>query len=277
MRQNESIAVKDHAVSGETFSIKKHPEFNMWITEPIPKELEAYYQSEDYISHTDASQTFFQKIYQRVKRYSLNKKVRLLDRYTKGNGKLLDYGAGTGAFVQQAILGGWEAKGVEPNKAARERAKEKGLDLLKSWEGLTQSDFDVITLWHVLEHIPDLQGSIEQLKRLLKPNGILILALPNFESWDAKHYGAFWAGYDVPRHLWHFSKDAVDSLFSSSGFELLKTHPLYFDAYYVSLLSEKYRSGKMRWVAAIFNGLRSNLKAMTSGEYSSLIYVLKKS
>ena len=276
MPPNESFTVKDHAVTGETFSIKRHPEFNMWMTEPIPENLDPYYNSADYISHSDASKTFFDKVYQAVKSYSLNKKVRLLDRYTTEKGLLLDYGAGTGSFMQQAIRGGWQTVGVEPNETARAMALEKGLNLEKNGNELTTSDFDVITLWHVLEHIPDLDGSILKFKSLLKPNGILVLALPNFEAWDAKHYGVYWAGYDVPRHLWHFSREAVEGLFGSSGFELLKTHPLYFDAYYVSLLSEKYRSGKMRWWPAIFNGLRSNLRAMTTKEYSSLIYVLKK-
>ena len=276
MQTDESFIVKDHSVTGETFSIKRHPELNMLITENVPENLEPYYQSANYISHSDASKSLFEKIYQGVKSYSLSKEVRLLERYTNGKGLLLDYGAGTGAFVQQAIQGGWAAVGVEPNKAARDRALEKGLSIENDGSGFTQSTFDVITLWHVLEHLPDLNESIAQFKGLLKPNGILVMALPNFESWDAKHYGTFWAGYDVPRHLWHFSRNAVEHLFGSSGFNLIKTHPLYFDSYYVSLLSEKYRSGRMRWAPAIFNGLRSNLKAMTNGEYSSLIYVLKK-
>ena len=276
MQPNDSIAVKDHALTGESFSIKKHTELNLLITEPIPEDLDPYYQSADYISHSDASKSVFEKLYQAVKSYSLSKKVRLLERYTEGKGRLLDYGAGTGAFVEQAIKGGWEAIGVEPNGTARAKALDKGLALQKNWTELKPFDYDVITLWHVLEHLPDLHGSILRIHELLRPNGILVLALPNFESWDAKHYGEFWAGYDVPRHLWHFSRDSVQALFGSLGFELLKTHPLYFDAYYVSLLSEKYRTGKMRWVPAIVNGFRSNLNAMSSKEYSSLIYVLKK-
>ena len=248
----------------------------MWITEPTPKDLNPYYQSEDYISHSDRSDTLFEKLYQRVKAYSLNKKLRLLTRYTKSRGRLLDYGAGTGAFVQQAQKGGWHAEGVEPNELARLRAREKGLSLEQSWKALSKGGYDVITLWHVLEHLPDLENSITRIYQLLKPNGILVLALPNFKSWDAQHYGSFWAGYDVPRHLWHFSRESVEALFSTHGFELQKTHPLYFDAFYVSLLSEKYRTGKMRWLSAIINGIRSNTKAISSGEYSSLIYVLKK-
>lgn len=276
MQSNESFTVKDYAVSGETFNLKSHPRFQALITDPVPEKLDPYYQSAEYISHSDASNSLYEKIYQIVKRYSLNKKVRLLERYIRGKGKLLDYGAGTGDFVRQAIQGGWDSIGVEPNEGARSRAEEKGISLLDNWSDLQKEDFDVITLWHVLEHLHDLDGSISQIHQLLKPNGILVLALPNYKSWDAKHYGNLWAGYDVPRHLWHFSKDSIREIFTSSGFELLKTHPLYFDAFYVSLLSEKYLSGKMRWLPAIFNGLRSNLSAASTGEYSSLIYVLKK-
>ncbi|MCE2613601.1 class I SAM-dependent methyltransferase [Flavobacteriaceae bacterium D16] len=276
MRQNESFSVKDYAVTGESFSLKKHPDLNMWLTEPMPKDLDPYYQSEDYISHSDASDSLFEKLYQRVKKYSLNKKLRLLSRYSLRKGRLLDYGAGTGAFVKQALKGGWQAQGVEPNNRARIHAQNKGLSLEQNWKGFPNEEFDLITLWHVLEHLPDLHGSISRIRELLKPNGILVLALPNFNSWDAQHYGPFWAGYDVPRHLWHFSRESVEELFRAHKVELLGTHPLYFDAFYVSLLSEKYRSGKMRWIAAIVNGIRSNASAMVSGEYSSLIYVLKK-
>lgn len=276
MRTDESFTVTDHAVTGETFSLKKHPDLDMWVTEPAPKDLGLYYHSEDYISHSDASRSLFEKLYQQIKSYSLNKKVRLLKRYTEGKGRLLDYGAGTGSFVQEAIKGGWEASGIEPNKMARSKALDKGLPLKEHWNDLTPESLDVITLWHVLEHLPDLQNSISEFRRFLKPNGILVLALPNFKSWDAKHYGTFWAAYDVPRHLWHFSRESVVDLFTPFGFDLLRTHPLYFDSFYVSLLSERYRSGNMRWAAAILNGLRSNISAMSSGEYSSLIYVLKR-
>jgi len=135
--------------------------------------------------------------------------------------------------------------------------------------------FDIITLWHVLEHVSDLDAQIKELKRLLKPKGYLIIAVPNYKSYDADHYKTFWAAYDVPRHLWHFSKNAIQSIFGKFNFILEKTLPMKFDSFYVSLLSEKYKTGKMNYLKAFRIGLRSNIKAKRTGEYSSLIYVLR--
>lgn len=276
MPQQDSFSVVDYAVSGESFKLKKHPELDIWVTDPVPGELDKYYNSEAYISHTDASKSLFEKLYQGIKDYSLNNKLRLLKKHIGEVGTLLDYGAGTGAFVQRAKARGWQAEGVEPNSAARARAKEKGVLLKPDWEGCEDGTYDAISLWHVLEHLPDLHSSISRFNGLLKPKGVLVLALPNYLSWDATHYGSYWAGYDVPRHLWHFSKPGISSLMSAHNLELVATKPLYFDAFYVALLSEKYRTGKMRWLHAIINGLRSNTKALVTGEYSSLIYVFKK-
>ena len=200
----------------------------------------------------------------------------MLERLLGSRGRLLDIGAGTGDLVNQAISMGWQAEGVEPNLAAREKARQKGIVLEEDWEALPQEAYDAITLWHVLEHLPNLEESIDQIGNLLKPKGILIVAVPNFKSYDAKFYGKYWAGYDVPRHLWHFSKDAVEAIFSKNNFQLNKIHPMQLDAFYVALLSEKYKYGKMRWLPACYVGLMSNLRAWRSGEYSSLIYVLKK-
>ncbi|MBT8223286.1 MAG: class I SAM-dependent methyltransferase [Eudoraea sp.] len=248
----------------------------MWVTHPVPENLEKYYQSDDYISHTDSRNTFFDRIYQGTKTFRLKRKVRMLEKLLGGRGKLLDIGAGTGDLVKQAISMGWQAEGVEPNATAREKAQQKGIALKENGKAFPKKAFDVITLWHVLEHLPELEDSIQQIGTLLKPNGILIVAVPNFKSWDAKYYKEYWAGYDAPRHLWHFSKDALKAIFSKNNFQLNKIYPMQLDAFYVALLSEKYKHGRMRWLTAGYVGLMSNLKAWRSGEYSSLIYVLKK-
>lgn len=263
-------------MSGESFEIRKHPVWDMWVTHPVPENLEKYYQSDDYISHTDSRNTFFDKIYQGAKAFRLKRKVRMLEKLLGHRGKLLDIGAGTGDLVKQAIAMGWQAEGVEPNAAARVKAQQKGVALKEDWLEVPQESFDVITLWHVLEHLPDLDDSIGQISRLLKPKGILIVALPNFKSWDAKYYKEFWAGYDVPRHLWHLSKGAMEAIFAKNNFQLNEIYPMQLDAFYVALLSEKYKYGKMRWLPACYVGMMSNLKAWQSGEYSSLIYVLKR-
>ncbi|WP_299212932.1 class I SAM-dependent methyltransferase [uncultured Aquimarina sp.] len=271
------IECLDHTVSGERFKLYKDRDHDMLVTTPKPDEnsLGKYYESEDYISHTDAKRTVFEKTYHLVKKYSLNKKVKLISKLHKGTGTLLDIGAGTGDFLIEANKKNWQVVGVEPNKQARVLAEEKGIILQPNTANLLSDCFDVITMWHVLEHVPDLPVQIKELKRLLKPGGHLIIAVPNFKSYDAHYYKSFWAAYDVPRHLWHFSKNSMKTLFEKERMTLEKTKPLLFDSFYVSLLSEKYKNGKMNFVKAFWIGLLSNIKGKHSKEYSSHIYILK--
>jgi 2-polyprenyl-3-methyl-5-hydroxy-6-metoxy-1,4-benzoquinol methylase len=170
---------------------------------------------------------------------------------------------------------GWNTIGVEPSEKAKGIAIGKGIQFSDSTEELESNSFDVITMWHVLEHVPNLEIQIKELKRLVKPNGTIIIAVPNFKSYDANYYGKFWAAFDVPIHFWHFSKTAIKLLFEKEDIKLEKVLPMKFDSFYVSLLSEKYKNGKMNFVKAIWIGLVSNWKANWSLEYSSHIYVLK--
>ncbi len=249
---------------------------DMLLTQPQPQSLEPYYQSEDYISHTDASGGLINGLYQTVKKRALNRKMKLVLSLGHPKTTLLDVGAGTGDFVLAARKRGWQAEGVEPMEIARDNAKAKGVTLKKELALLAGQEFQVITLWHVLEHLPDLDAQIDRILSHLEPDGSLILALPNFKSWDARHYKTYWAAYDVPRHLWHFSRKSVKRLFRAKGFEVTRVTPLWFDAFYVALLSEKYKNGKVVLWKAFLNGLRSNLSALATGEYSSLIYVLQR-
>ncbi|KZS39542.1 methyltransferase [Aquimarina aggregata] len=273
------IECKDHSVSGEKFQLFHDKQYDMLITSPKPKneEIGKYYESEDYISHTDAKRSLFEKIYHLVKTYSLSKKVRLVSRTNKSkSGILLDIGAGTGEFLLVAKNAGWHVFGTEPNQQAKNLAKQKGIDLDGTTLDYESQKFDVITMWHVLEHVSDLDDQILEIKRLLKPEGYLIVAVPNFKSYDADYYKKFWAAYDVPRHLWHFSKTSIKTLFSKENIMLQKTLPMRFDSFYVSLLSEKYKNGKMNFLKAFWVGIVSNIKAMRTKEFSSHIYVLKK-
>lgn len=276
---NFFIECKDYTVSGEMFQLLYDKEYDLLVTSPKPKEQELgkYYESEDYISHTDAKRSFFEKLYHIVKVYSLNKKVKLISKLNNESRLVLDIGAGTGDFLNTAKNKGWKVEGVEPNTHAKELAKQKGVDLHFTTTDFEPKSFDVITMWHVLEHIPDIENQIKELKRLIKPNGYVIIAVPNFKSYDALHYKSFWAAYDVPRHLWHFSKTSIQKLFQEEDFSLEKVLPMKFDSFYVSLLSEKYKNGKMNFVKAFWVGLLSNSKAKQTKEYSSQIYVLKKS
>lgn len=275
--QNVYIKVKDHSVSGEKFELLLDEELQLLKTHPQPEleNLGKYYESEDYISHTDAKRSLFEKIYHWVKIYSLNKKVSLINSLHKSKGSLLDIGAGTGDFLVTAKANGWQITGIEPNENAKKLAVSKGVSFENSIEHIENQQFDVITMWHVLEHVPNVEHQIKELKRLLKPNGTIIIAVPNFKSFDAGYYGEFWAAYDVPRHLWHFSKTSIEKLFGKENINLVKILPMIFDSFYVSLLSEKYKNGKMNFFKAFYIGLRSNWKANQSKEYSSHIYVLK--
>jgi len=271
------LTVKDHSVSKEIFDLYHDETLDMLITHPQPslESLGKYYESEDYISHTDNKRSLFEKAYHFVKQIALKNKLDLINSFQPSKGRILDIGAGTGDFLLTAQENGWQTIGVEPSPRAKGIAIKKGISFVDDTKELESHSFDTITMWHVLEHVPDLDAQIKELKRLLKQNGTLIIAVPNYKSFDAKHYGAFWAAYDVPIHFWHFSKRAIQLLFAKEGMKLQKVLPMKFDSFYVSLLSEKYKSGKMNFVKAFFIGLQSNWKAKRNFEYSSHIYVLK--
>ncbi len=275
--EKKYLSVKDYLVSGESFDLIYDPTLDFLKTSPQPKteDLPKYYESQDYISHTDENRGLFSSVYQLVKKWSLQKKSKLIFSQNNEIGTLLDIGAGTGDFLKVAKEIGWQVQGMEPNKNALKLASEKGIELKSSLNDFEGKQFDVITLWHVLEHIPNLEETIIKLSNLVKPNGSLIIAVPNFKSFDAKHYGKFWAAFDVPRHLWHFSKESIQKLFSEN-FKLEKVEPMIFDSFYVSLLSEKYKTGNKFSLKAVWIGLLSNLKAKRTKEYSSHIYCLRK-
>ena len=270
------LNVKDYSVSQETFELLYDNELDMLITHPQPslEKLPSYYESVDYISHTDGNKSLFEKMYQFVKGIALKNKLKLINSQS-AKGRILDIGAGVGDFLSVAKNDGWETIGIEPSDKAKTIAKNKGVSFVENLSELESNSFDVITMWHVLEHVPDLENQIKELKRLIKSNGTVIIAVPNFKSFDASYYGKYWAAYDVPIHLWHFSKTAIKMLFAKENLELVKVLPMKFDSFYVSLLSEKYKTGKMNFIRAFFIGLKSNVKGNQNSEYSSHIYVIK--
>lgn len=276
-KQKHFLTVKDNSVSKETFELLYDDTLDLLITSPQPsaENLGKYYESEDYISHTDGKRSIFEKAYHFIKNIALKNKLSLISSLQQSKGSLLDIGAGTGDFLFVAKNNGWNAVGIEPSEKAKSIAQSKGVELKSSLSDFDDNSFDIITMWHVLEHVPDLEYQIKELKRLVKPNGSIIIAVPNFKSFDATYYKEFWAAYDVPRHLWHFSKTAIKKLFTKEDLELVQILPMKFDSFYVSLLSEKYKNGKMNFIKAFSIGLKSNLKANKNFEYSSHIYVLK--
>ncbi|MCF4100644.1 class I SAM-dependent methyltransferase [Gillisia sp. M10.2A] len=271
------LTCRDFTVSGEKFDLLLDVEKEMLVTSPKPdlEKLPEYYRSESYISHTDSKSSFTDKLYHLVKERMLLKKLKWINKKNPEKGSLLDIGAGTGDFLKVAQANGWEVEGVEPEETARKKAKEKGVILKSSLKEFKSDKFDVISMWHVLEHVPDLKTQILELEQLLKKDGLLVIAVPNYKSYDAEYYKEFWAAFDVPRHLWHFSQGSFKYLFKDK-FRQIDSKGLIFDSFYVSLLSEKYKTGHSNLLKAAYVGLKSNLKAKSSSEYSSICYFFRK-
>ena len=277
------LSAKDHTVSAEKFSIAECSGCSLRFTQDAPDaaHMAPYYKSEDYISHSNTSKGLINGLYQSVRKRTLRKKRKLAERITGTNaGQLLDMGSGTGAFVNEMTRHGWQVTGLEPNADARALAKQLYRAELKDidqFNHLPVESFDVITLWHVLEHVHELSSYVRQLKTLLKDKGRLFIAVPNYTAKEAGIYKEYWAAYDVPRHLYHFSPRSMQVLMERSGLRILEYKPMWYDSFYISMLSSKYKTGKANLVASFFNGLRSNLKAMGDVKRcSSVIYCIGK-
>lgn len=280
---NPLLTVKDFSVSGEEFVLWQCTDCSLRFTQDVPEEIEIgpYYKSEDYISHTNTSKGFINKTYQRVRNYTLQKKAALIIQQTGvQRGSLLDVGCGTGGFLHVMKEKGWEITGIEPDDDARNIAQQLyNFTPLQpnAINDLPEQSFDAITLWHVLEHVHDLQGYIQKLKALLKSSGKLFIAVPNYQSTDASIYRTHWAAYDVPRHLYHFSPKSIEVLMQKNGLKLTAKQPMWFDSFYISLLSSKYRNGKTGYISSFINGVRSNLTALFNKDRcSSIIYIIEK-
>lgn len=264
------ITCIDHLVTGDSFVLEPHGGYDILQTTPQPKQNEKYYDHPNYISHKTKGKSIFFIAYSQFRQWNHSYKIKIINKHTESKGKLLDFGAGTGSFVEYANKHNWQAEGYEPNS----KAHGPKIKYRSKWSN--SKPYDVITAWHVVEHLPDPRAFFEKSLKSLNDNGKFFVALPNYKSWDAKKYGAMWAGYDVPRHLWHFSPKGFISMVRDCGLEIENTYPLRLDAYYVSLLSERNRQSKFPWLKALWSGWRSNYAAKQSKNYSSLIYVLKK-
>jgi len=279
------LSCEDHSVSHETFSLIKCPTCELLITTPRPltNELNKYYASPAYTSHISQAKTIIDKLYLTARTHTLKWKSKLVQKNTaSAEHQIFDFGCGTGEFLKSMKLMGWQTVGMEPSPFARQQSDDAiSANIKASMDEVINLNrtFDAITLWHVLEHVEHLNETIQKLKNLLAQNGTIFIAVPNHISKDAKHYREHWAGYDVPRHLWHFGITSMKLLASRHDLTIAKILPMRLDAYYISLLSEKYKSNSFSVTGitnAIFTALRSNYAARKNMEYSSLIYVLKK-
>ena len=274
------LVCKDYTVSQESFNILSCKSCGFKFTNPRPDNsvLGSYYKAESYVSHTNSKKGLVNKLYHAVRNYTIKSKIKLVSS-SVSRGTILDYGCGTGMFLNACNISGWEVYGMEPDDNARKMSIEKGLDVFsdkdKVSDRIADKKFDAITLWHVLEHVTDMNETLSFFKSKLKDSGVLIIAVPNHVSYDAQYYKEFWAAYDVPRHLHHFDINSMSSLVEKAGFKFQESKPMKFDSFYVSMLSEKYKTGSVNLVKAFLVGLTSNFKAKNTHSYSSTIYIFK--
>jgi 2-polyprenyl-3-methyl-5-hydroxy-6-metoxy-1,4-benzoquinol methylase len=274
------LVCKDYTVSQQNFNIVSCKSCGFKFTNPRPENsvIGDYYKAEEYVSHSNTTKGVVNKLYHSVRNYTLKQKLKLISSYVS-RGTMLDYGCGTGMFLNVCKNDGWETYGMEPDDNARKMSIEKGLDVFsdkdKVSNRIADKKFNAITLWHVLEHVTDMEATLSFFKSKLNDDGVLIIAVPNHVSYDAQYYKEFWAAYDVPRHLHHFDINSMTSLVEKAGFKFKESKPMKFDSFYVSMLSEKYKTGSVNLVKAFLVGLTSNFKAKDTHSYSSTIYIFK--
>lgn len=270
---------KDYFLTKEAFDIDKCATCYVYFTNPKPtkENLLNYYKSASYISHGVKSFSLVNTLYKISRSLTLKWKINILNQLTS-KGPLLDYGCGTGDFLKSAKINGWTIDGIEPSDLAREKAeKNTNQKILISLEQVRLKKYNIISLWHVLEHVSDLENILERLKELLHEEGRLIIAVPNHESYDAQKFGEYWAGYDLPRHLWHFDTKSLPHILNKVSLKVDRIIPMKLDAYYISLISNNYKLGSsfFNLFRAINDGLKSNKRAKKENNYSSLIYIVK--
>lgn len=278
---DDFIACKDHVSSGETFNLSKCKNCDFVFTNPRPKfeECGKYYESSNYVSHQDEDKSLILYLYRLIRNRNLRWKHRLIRSYQPSFGNLLDYGCGLGSFLNFCKQKGWNTVGMDVSENARSTVKSRyNIDVFPNEELKAQKEqsFDVITLWHVLEHIYDLDETITQFKRVMKDDGTLFIAVPNRKSYDAKRYKEHWDAYDVPRHIYHFSPEDISCLMDRLGLKVVGNKGMFFDAFYVSMRSEMHRGKNFKIIRGFWKGLISNFKAMGNQNYSSVLYIIKK-
>ena len=277
------FSCKDQFATGEEFSICKCEDCSFVFTQNVPDENEIgrYYESPTYISHSDTNKGFINRCYHIVREIMLRRKAALVNSLV-GSDKthLLDYGAGTGYFARAMQRLDWDVTAIEKSEQARKYSQEQfGFEMLpvEALDDCEAGCFDVVTMWHVMEHIQDINGFWGKLHHILDDSGIAVIALPNSASYDAHAYREHWAAYDVPRHLWHFSPSTVMKFGRKHGFILERQYTMPFDGFYISMLSERYKGSKLSLVKGVWSGLLGWLASWSKkSASSSIIYVFRK-
>lgn len=268
------IETRDYFLTQKRFEISKTSVDGVLITTPQPRDLDKFYDTTDYLSHDDSDTTLFAQLYRFARKLNLKTKFKLISKYDEGE-RVLDVGAGNGELVRYLVDQKLDAQGYEPNPLARKIAYQKGVRLLDHLPTSNVFHYKVIQMFHVLEHVRDPKKLLNDLHSMLEKDGVLIIALPNFLSLDARIFGKYWAGLDVPRHLYHFNKNGIVNL-AKEQFELEKTKPMWFDSFYVSILSARYKKMPLAFISGIFVGMLSNIVAICNSQPSSRIYIFRK-
>ena len=272
----KQLKIKDHLVSKEDFLVLEHLP-GVLKTQPhiTDKELAKYYESAQYISHSSGT-GLFDGVYAFFSRLMLSKKFNLIKKHLDKDSVVLDFGCGKGAFVSFLSNKGYDSIGIENNKNAIKQCVENNIKTKPSIKEIA-TGFKAICFWHSFEHLSNYKQILSSISELIDDHGTVLIALPNYESFDAKYYGSFWAAYDVPRHRFHFSSAGLINTMSDAGFTFIKKHPLLLDAFYVSMLSEKYKNNKLYFLFGFVVGLISNCLGLLSSNFSSSTYIFKKS
>ena len=267
---------KDYLVSNEKFEIvwSKYKGIAKTYPKPLKNNLKEYYNSENYISHNPKAIGLISLVYLAIRSLMNRNKLKMIKPFLSKNDKVLDFGSGSGSFLYKLNFK-YESYGVEPNDFARSTSLAKGLRVVSAMKEYKEK-FKMIFLWHSLEHVYDINKTINEFSQKINSKSILVIALPNIRSFDAKKYKSFWAGYDVPRHLWHFTEEGIIDFLEKKKFKFIKKRPLFWDAIYISYLSEKYRKSKFSLIKGAFWGIISNLTAIKTGEFSSKVYFFRK-
>lgn len=271
------MKITDHFLTKEVFEVKENNKYKGVLeTQNIPENLDKYYESNKYLSHSKDN-SLKSKIYQYIQKLNEKYKLKIISKY-KTTGKILDYGCGDGSFLNFMKNNNFSIIGYEPNLKASNTAIYKigKENIINNLEDIKDNSLDIITLWHVLEHIYNPEDILTNLQKKLKKEGIIIIAVPNYKSYDAKYYKENWAAWDVPRHIYHYSREGAINFFRLNQFDVLATYPLPFDSFYISLISENYSKNLFGILRFTFIGALSNIKAMKNKNYSSIIYILKK-
>ena len=275
-KKEHPLKAKDHLVSKETFEIKWSEKCNYAETS-LPKDilLSRYYETDNYNSHKTQTKSFLDLLYKTVQKSMLYYKTGFIRPRIKGN--VLDVGGGVGVFAAYLAHKKFEIAVVEPNKKGLETCTKKGLNTYLSVADLPSNKrYSATTMWHVLEHLTAPEKTLQELRALMETDALLIIAVPNFNSHDARYYGSEWAALDVPRHLWHFTHKGLIDLVEPLGFVVIAQKPLWFDVFYISYLSEKNRRKKLPFLRGLLVGTICTFRALIDGEHSSNIYVFKK-